>query len=209
MENPFTDLLLEDPDDDMIRAARHLMIEYVETRYDPNETVYLFTFTPHPDESPNASIHIEHQYWYNLLIDFLQTCSIGAACVEVNTSGHIHYHGWYQHSEDCIQSLRHYAFIKVFKKYGSHAWKVTKAISVKPGNWSKDTNGFYYYRKECTGAMLRVFPNPVFACTPKDESDWAYKVFFNKDIKNKTIIDKISDRQYYLQFYSEKDVNAI
>lgn len=163
------------------------------------QPVELFTWSPDPELLPDADFKTQHKYNVNFLADFLNTCLVGLICVESTQKGNPHYHGWYQN--DPITEIDRIAYMKTMEKFG--LLKITKCKKYRKGIWSEKCNGLHYYKKDLIDSMLTVPCNPITPFT-RDDTDWdAHLFFFTKQMKDKRLDKKISDRQYYLQFYRD------
>lgn len=179
--------------------AKGMVIEKEESRIDKGADLYLITWCPDPAELPNSDFNIQHLFNINLLADYLKTVKCGLFCVESTQLGNPHYHGWYQ-KEPCYE-LPRIAIMKTLQRFGRV--KVTKAKSVKPGLYSERSNGLHYYKKEVMDEMINVSENPI---TSRSKCDYPFysSYFFTMDSKKPTNMeDKLSDRQFYLQFYTD------
>lgn len=176
-----------------------LLIFDNEKLIDPESTLYLITWSPDPSNLPESDFRYQHLYNVNLLSDYLKSCASGLWCVESTQKGNPHYHGWYQVHDD--YELARIAHQKTLEKFGNT--KITPARTWKIFSWSERKNALYYYKKDFT--TFCSLPHPVIDEDSKDDTDWNYKSFF--DVKgDKQIIDKISDRKYYLDFYKNSDL---
>lgn len=178
------------------------MIYSEEATIDEDLELYLFTWSPDPLELPDCDFITQHKYNVNFLSDYLKACKRGLICVEANQQGNPHYHGWYQ--IDSKRELERIVTMKVMKRFG--LVKITKCLHVNlKNNWSMKANGLYYYKKDCIDSMLEVPYNPITRDSYDDTNFNAYTMFFTKTIKDKNLQEKVSARQYYLEFY--RDVN--
>lgn len=182
-------------------VRRGFLVDMYENLIDPSYAVYLITWSPDPELLPDADFITQHKYSVNFIADYLQCCKIGMMCVESTQRGNPHYHGWYQiHPRMEIERISH---IKTMEKFG--LVKITECISYRPGLWSERKNGLHYYKKSLIDEMLSVPYNPIVAETHED-TDWSCCMFFfTKQLKDKRLDKKISDRQYYLKFYRDSN----
>lgn len=176
-----------------------------ENSIDPDETLYLFTWSPNPDEMPDADFNTQHRYNINLISHYLQTMEIGLACVESSQMGNPHYHGWYQLSTDPLKEKLRLALVKTLQRFGN--LKITKSKGhYKIGSLVKQANCLYYYKKDMLQSMATVFCNPITA-ESMDDLDWnLHKSLFTPKkgrISVADIEDKISQVEFYKQFYQD------
>lgn len=184
--------------DIMIRGE---IVDIYEHMIVDTQPVYLFTWSPDPELLPDSDFITQHKYNVNFLADYLKTCLVGLVCVESTQKGNPHYHGWYQ--VDPITEIERISYIKTMEKFG--LVKITECISMRKGLWSERRNGLHYYKKNLLDEMLAVPYNPI---TPDscDDTDWnCCLFFFTKQLKDKRLDKKISDRQYYLKFYRDSN----
>lgn len=176
-------------------------IEHEESKIVSDQPVYLITWCPDPKELPDADFYLQHNVNAQLLIDYLMQCRCGIFCVESTQIGNPHYHGWYQVRDS--SELARVAIIKTMQRFG--IVKIAKAKKIKRFCWSENANALYYYKKDCLDACLNVTPNPItsasFVTVNFDVMDLVG--FFSKDKSCKTIKDKVSDRKFYRDFYSD------
>lgn len=178
-------------------------IELWESRIIEDQHVYLITWSPDPGLLPDADFETQHNYNVNFLAGFLYSCRCGLLCVESTQMGNPHYHGWYQVSQSPELELWRISYIKTMQKHG--IVKITPCRHVKPGLWSERRNGLYYYKKDLLDTMLTIKNNPIDQDS-KDDTDWNVCLFFfTKEIKDKRLDKKLTDRAYYLQFYRDSN----
>lgn len=169
--------------------------------------VYLITWSPNPDEEPDANFELQHRYNINLLRDYLSACACGVFCVESTQMGNPHYHGWYQ-VRDSVEQVR-IAIVKTLQRFGLvKITRVKKKGCIRKGVWDEYHNSLYYYKKDLLSASMLIEPNPITVNTPKDDYNWLTSSFFTKSIskkQQKLAADSISERQLMLEFYSDKE----
>lgn len=197
-ESDTLELLLQQ-ESDLLNAATATIIYNEEMKIFKAEKVYLMTWSPDPKELPNADFQMQHNYSLDILSQFLTTMRCGLLCVEATQLGNPHYHGWYQLGESKYTKTR-LAITKTLQRIGN--LRITEARSVKPGLWTERKNGLYYYKKDSLDDMILIKNNPITKDS-KFEYNWISSVFFSLDLKNTSITTKISDKQFYLQFYSD------
>lgn len=177
------------------------LIDIYEDMIVESDPVYLFTWSPDPELLPDADFITQHRYNVNFLAEYLNTCLTGIICVESTQKGNPHYHGWYQ--VDPITEIERLAYIKTMQKHG--IVKITECITYRQGQWGPRQNGLHYYKKSLLDEMLTVPHNPILPDS-HDNTDWdACLFFFTKQMKDKRLDKKISDRQYYLNFYRDSN----
>lgn len=186
--------------EDSILVTRMGDIYEAESLLTDDDEVILITWSPNPKDLPDADFRYQHLFNVNLLSDFLKVVKKGCFCVEATLDGNPHYHGWYVKNPDS-EKLR-LVFISTFKKVGN--LKQTKCRSIRTLRYSSPRNGLYYYKKEL--ASYACYPHSVILSTTRDDTDWNYKNFFDKSATGTVnVTDKITDRQFYLQFYADSD----
>lgn len=200
--DPSTNLLIEPTNDEIINRCvpKAEMVKTTEGQINEDNPVYLITWNPDPKELPNSDFNLQHQFNVNILSDYLKSCDCGLFCVESTQLGNPHYHGWYQVSAT-LEPMR-IVHVKVMQRLGMV--KITRAITIRKNTWFERKNGLYYYKKDLLDSMLMTDYNPI-----NEESSetyaWASSMFFTLDLKNSSIQNKISDKQFYLQFYKDSD----
>lgn len=177
----------------------------LECSIDEGRELYLITWSPDPKELPDADFYLQHNINVQILSDYLKCCYTGAFCVESTQMGNPHYHGWYQ-VESKLELCR-IAIIKTMGRFG--IVKIVKARSYKIFNWSEKCNALYYYKKDVLDAMYNIDPNPITkdSLSTVDFDVLSMVGFFSRDRYDKTIQDKISDRKFYRDFYSDTIVH--
>lgn len=193
------------PSDSALDAA--YKIYYNEDEIDPDEQLYLITWSPDPEELPHADFITQHTFNVNLLADYLKSCSNGLFCVETTQLGNPHYHGWYQTSDDSKMEYQRIVLVKVLQRFGQ--LKITKCLGhYRINSYTKQANALYYYKADLFGQMEGVIYNPIDKDT-HDNTDWnSYSLFFQSKKKGykESIVDienKISQRDFYKQFYND------
>lgn len=190
-----------DPDYTITRKGE--LVEYIESEIDETQPVYLFTWSPNPQELPNADFKCQHDFALEFVADFLDGCETGLACVESSQLGNPHYHGWYQISDEPIKEMKRISYVKVLQKYG--LLKITKCKGhYRINSYSAHGNALHYYKKDLFGSMEMVLTNPVFAGMKSeiDPNPW----WFSIDGKKHSVIDlenKISNKKFYEDFYAD------
>ena len=196
------------------RAA--VLIE-AEQKIDPGKVLYLFTWSPNEKLGPDCDFQLQHHFWVDTIINFLITCSAGAACVEASQMAFPHYHGWYQIDETPTKCVERLICVKVMRKMGN--LKITSSIGkYKPARtdyWPRSgkSNCLYYYKKECMDDMLFTVPN----CLTRDThvmglnwSDGPYMGFFAPHMRGERYtIQDLSDRATQTKYYQEFYRNSI
>jgi len=177
------------------------VIEFWESSIDDEKKVYLVTWSPDPKELPDCDFYIQHQVNIEILADYLKCCSAGLFCVESTQLGNPHYHGWYQIDDN--KELARIALIKTLNRFGivritpiKHSYKIF--------SWSESANALYYYKKDSLDAFLTY---PIITSTSTSTLNFNILDsigFFSRDHKGLTTInDKMSNRQFYRQFYAD------
>lgn len=178
------------------------LIEFFESSIDDSLQLYLIIWSPDPKEMPDADFYLQHNVNIDMLKAFLLNVHLGMFTVESSQLGRPHYHGWYQ--VDLDLELGRIAAVKTMNRFGDV--KIAKCRSYKINNYSERKNGLYYYKKDVYGAMGLVDPNPIVASSSStinfDNIDLVG--FFSKDKGGMmTIKEKISDRQFYRDYYKD------
>lgn len=181
---------------------RGAIVEAMEDYIDRDKPLYLMTWNPDPKETPDADFYLQHNTHVSILSDYLKCCYAGLFCVESTQLGNPHYHGWYQ-IEDSIELAR-IAIMKTLQRFGMV--KVAKARSYKINDYNECKNALYYYKKDLLDTMLAMVPNPISKYTEStvdfDKMDMIG--FFSKEKNTQvTLRDKISDRKFYRDFYTD------
>lgn len=185
--------------DEQIEMASEV-IERFESDLDEGQKVVLVTWSPKPDDLPDSDFCYQHLWNVNILAEYLQYCQTGLWCVEASKRGNPHYHGWFVIDEE-KEPLR-VAISKVLDKTGQ--LKYTDCITYKIFNFSERKNGLHYYKKDIT--TWAAYPHSVISRHSRDETDWdMHGFFFIKDAKFSNTQQKMSDRQFYLQFYKDSN----
>lgn len=186
-------------------AEKSWLIHKYENRINPDKDVYLFTWNPDPAELPHADFNHQHLYNVNTLIDYLKSCDTGVICVESTQLGNPHYHGWYQVSSDSSKEAMRIVYIKTLQRFGMV--KISKVkVSYKVDCYYAKANALYYYKKDLLDCMAHVKNNPLTQQSHYDETDWVLSSFFTLGESRKvekSVIDKISTRQFCIQFYKD------
>lgn len=177
-----------------------------ETLIDDNISLYLITWSPDPKEFPSVDFYMQHNMHIDLLVDYIKSCSLAMFCVESTQLGNPHYHGWYQLSHDSKQEMCRICCIKTMQHFGNV--KITEARHYKINSNSEKRNALYYYKKDLVDSMLCVSPNPILkdTYTTIDFKKFELASFFTTGTHKgtfKTLNDRISDRQYYREFYAD------
>lgn len=189
--------------DNPYAISQAYIIDEFESSIDQSKELYLFTWSPNPQEMPNADFHCQHDFALEFVGDFLSGCSIGIACVEATQLGNPHYHGWYQLSDDGNTALKRISYVKLLQKYG--ILKITKCKGhYRINSYSAHGNALHYYKKDLFGAMAMVYNNPVRPNMKStiDPNPW----WFSADGKKHSVIDlenKISNKKFYEDFYKD------
>jgi len=190
-------------DDDVIKQRiidATEQIEYCESCIDPDEKLYLFTWSPDPKDMPDADLYLQHNVNISTLSDYLKCCSAGVFCVEATQLGNPHYHGWYQINND--YELVRIAIMKTLQRFGNV--KLTPGHKYKIFNWKERGNCLYYYKKDiCT--YYSMLPNPI---TKDSVSTVNFDIldmvgFFKGDKAMHKVKDVLSNVQFYRQFYED------
>jgi len=178
------------------------VIEEVESCIDESEELYLFTWSPNPQELPNADFRCQHDFAMEFIANYLEGCKVGLACVESTQLGNPHYHGWYQVSDNFLLEQKRISFVKVLQKYG--ILKITKCKGhYRINSYTTHGNALHYYKKDLFGAMAMQDANPILAGMRSniDPNPW----WFSVDGKKHSVIDlenKLSNKKFYEDFYS-------
>lgn len=178
-----------------------------EFKIDPSQDIYLFTWSPDPDDLPDADFNTQHHYSFPWIAYFLECCRSGLACVESTQLGRPHYHGWYQ-IEPRLELAR-ISWIKTLLRHGNY--KVTKSLGYfKIGiGRSKVRNCLYYYKKDLIESMFLVDTNPVTR-NSKSEVNWNLHLSLfripGRKFNTFDTANRISQKQYYANFYKNSGV---
>lgn len=198
-------MIVADVDELLLEKAG--LIEYYENLIDDDAELYLITWSPNPEELPDADFETQHKFNISLLSEYLKWCSLGLFCVESTQLGNPHYHGWYQCSDDSNEELGRIATIKTLKRFGNLKISKVKVAYVK-NSYSQKSNALYYYKKDAFSQMLYV-EDAVIHRHSECTIDWTniqYSQFFDKECKLKLgqkAENAISEKQWCLDFYRD------
>lgn len=175
-----------------------------ESNIDDTADIYLITFSPDPSKLPDCDYTLQHAFNVNMLADYLKYCACGLWVHEFTQIGNPHYHGWYQvdSTKDCFRVV----MMKVLNKFG--LVKVTKVkSSFKINSYARHTNALGYYKKE---SFDRIMPyNPITKDSLCDYKWTQCSYFFIDTVKSRRsvtdVLDTISNRSYYTNFYKKSD----
>jgi len=193
---------------DMIVAQKTAtMIDY-EQKIDPRKTIYLFTWNPDREETPDCDFETQHEFWLDNVTLLLRGTAAGLACVETGALGYPHYHGWYQLSSNTNMEQCRLVAIKLMVRYGN--LKITKSIGhYKIGSFVRQANCLAYYKKDMVDAMLYIRNNPI---TPyvKTVVEFEKHLWWFKSLKTDrcSIADletKLTNKKFYEDFYKDSD----
>lgn len=177
------------------------IVRCVEESIDINRQLYLITWCPDPKEMPDSDFYLQHSMHVETLAGYCKTCYSCVFCVESSQMGNPHYHGWYQ--VDSSKEKGRIVMIKVMQRFG--IVKIAKARSYKINNYSERCNALYYYKKDLLDSMLEVEYNPITKDTEClinfDQLDLVGFLSLNSRLY--TFRDKMSERKYYREFYSD------
>lgn len=195
------DELISDEVDYLMQKWMHI-VEY-ESMIKEDEPLYLFTWSPDPDEIPDSDFNTQHRFCLPFMADFLMVVSAGVACVESSQMGNPHYHGWYQVSTDPLKEKLRIVYTKVIKRFGN--LKITKSKGhYKIGSLVKQANCLYYYKKDMLQSMATVESNPITG-VPYEDVDWSthWNLFTKKGRESVADIeDRINLKDFYKEFYA-------
>lgn len=184
------------------------IIENHESHINPDQKLHLFTFSPDPNELPDADFQCQHEFAMMFVVDFLRGCRVGLACVEANINGRPHYHGWFQTSDDANVEMRRIVAVKLMQKYAPRGLKFTEGKRFRVNSYTQHGNCLYYYKKDVFGPMMNVIHNVITRYTVCD-IDWEQRAWWFDMPGNKTtsteLIKKMSDRKYFEDFYRNSD----
>lgn len=186
---------------DNVLIEKSEIIEYNESCINEEEQLYLFTWSPDPDEMPDSDFYVQHQVNVDSLREYLACCSCGLVCVESSQMGNPHYHGWYQ--IDPSKEGARITIVKVLKRFGM--LKISEARRYRINSYTEQGNCLYYYKKDVYDSMLPTYPNPITNNTMSTMNvvDLDLIGFFAKDRKkHRDIREKISNREFYRSFYT-------
>lgn len=183
-------------------AYKATMIYDAEMDIDPDQELYMITWSPDPYEMPNADFETQHKFNINLISDYLQCCACGLFCVEATQMGNPHYHGFYQ--VNSRMEPERIIMVKVMQKFG--IVKITKSVGhYRINSFKQHANCLYYYKKDVFDSMFYLDDNPICK-TSRCEIDWNYHYNFF-EMKGRTSIkdiqDKITMRDFYRRFYAD------
>lgn len=194
---------------DLVMVKKHLVVDYYESQIDRTKELYLFTFSPTPDNLPDADFNSQHEFAMSLVVDFLQGCELGLACVESNLMGNPHYHGWFQKSEDFRKEQWRIAVVKTMAVHAPAGLRFTKCKGhYHLSTYCQQGNALHYYKKDLHGAMQHIPHNPITQVTVSDIDYSSCVWWFNCPGKKKTVEqleDKLSNKKFYEQFYMNSD----
>lgn len=164
--------------------------------------LYLFTWSPNPEEIPDSDFNTQHLFCAPFIADLLLSVRVGIACVEASQMGNPHYHGWYQLSTDPMKEKHRIVHTKVLKRFGN--LKITKSKGhYKIGSLSKQANCLYYYKKDLLQSMATVELNPIMGFYDV-KIDWSkhWNLFTKKGRESVADIeDRVNLKDFYKQFY--------
>jgi len=194
-----------DPDffnDSFLTATER--IEFLETSIDPNEDLYLITWSPDPKQLPDCDLYVQHSLNVRLLANYLKCCSLGVFVLESTQLGNPHYHGWYQVDDD--REIGRIALVKVMKSFGPQL-KITKSYGkYKFFNFNTRGNCLAYYKKDLC-KYFSVQPNPIFSDSTTTFNDDCLQLinFLSpySPTNKKLIADRLSNERFYREFYSD------
>lgn len=146
--NTFNDLLV----------TKSEIIERAESEIAEDQKIYMFTWSPDPNEIPDVSFQEQHDLQHDLLVDFFSYTLTGCACVESTQMGNPHYHGFYQIRPET--ELKRIVIVKVMQKYGNLKIAQIKN-SYRINSYTKRNNALYYYKKEMASNMLEIEHTPI------------------------------------------------
>lgn len=205
LKNLCEELQLADPETlspDSAMIAKDWCVYENESQIRLSETLYLFTWSPNPEDLPDADFSVQHDSCISTITNLLHTVRCGMACVEATIMANPHYHGWYQ-NEPSLTCAR-VAMIKVMKKMGN--LKITKSKGhVKIHSYVKQANCLWYYKKELLDEGLYVNLNPVTIHTVPNVNMNEHYNFFVKVNSRQSVADienKISNAEFYRNFYT-------
>ena len=81
----------EDSDQIALKAE---IIRLQEEKIDPDDKIYLMTWSPDPKQIPDCDFINQHLYCMPYVESYLSFCKSGCACVESSQIGNPHYHTW-------------------------------------------------------------------------------------------------------------------
>lgn len=191
--------------DDII-AEKADMVRTYERKINRDEPLYLITWSPDPKETPDASIMIQHYHWYPFLVKAMLCWEVSLMCLETSQRAGIHYHGWYQCSEDPIKEIGRCAYMKVLERFGQ--LKITKSIGCYVRNsYSKHANCLHYYKADMAqrGILYKQTPFCVETEQTQYEKDIFWPSYWMTNGKKQTVseLTKVSNRDKLLEFYAE------
>jgi len=174
-----------------------------ESSIDPDKSLYLFTWSPNPEEIPDSDFNTQHLFCAPFIADYLLSCGRGIACVESTQLGNPHYHGWYQLSDDPLKERQRLIHIKCLKRFGMV--KITSSIGhYKINSYVAAANCLHYYKKDMLQSMAWVELNPICSYH-KINMDWnQHSMLFTKKGRESVadIEDRINLRDFYKEFYA-------
>lgn len=171
-----------------IESAHFLDIMWAEEQIDQDQPLYLMTFNPVPDETPDCAFIDQHCWWVGLMAAYCKSCDAACFCVEATQRGYPHYHGWYQPSEDPKMEMMRICNIKIMLKFAPAGVKIDLCQNmIQINNWSNsNSNALYYYKKNLPTTMFYMPLNPITNLTPLNPvSVDDYKFFFMNKGRNR------------------------
>lgn len=182
--------------------AKADLIESMESAIDPEDKIYMITYSPVHSEMPDADFILQHLFNVNLLADYLKFCMVGLFCVESTQKGYPHYHGWYQTCDDEREQGR-IAIMKVMSRFGDVKIAEIKN-SYRINSYTKQSNALHYYKADVFGQQNGIPHNPI-SKDSYDDTNWQSNMFmFSIPGKRQTYMDlsaKVTARKSAEEFY--------
>lgn len=190
-------------DHDNLMIARDWCVYEHESRINRDKTLYMYTWSPDPDDLPNCDFTIQHDSCIATVVNFTKSCELCLTCVEASAKGNPHYHGWYQKSADTFKNQIHVAMLKTMQQTGN--FKVDKSRGhMKIHSYVKAANCLYYYKKELLDESLYITVNPITEFSVPEYTISDFSTFFSVKGKRQTVADiekSASLQQFYKDFY--------
>nr|QGF19361.1 hypothetical protein [Antarctic circular DNA molecule] len=186
--------------DNLARVAA--VIEEAESKIDPDDDIYLMTWSPDPKKLPDCDFFSQHRWCVEYVRTYLSGCKSGCACVESTQRGNPHYHFWYQTHDNPLVERHRITWIKILQKIGNIKIADKTVQYYRINAWFKDKNALFYYKEDACAQQLFTPNTPVHKYSPLTEIDYEdYKFFF-------TFTGKKTAREFLERTSQVKDLST-